>query len=102
MTPPLKTTLVLIDYGHPGKYDLRIPETLPGYLIEDAVDDILSGALHGHVRGVYVVEEGKPTRVVSEEVADKIAAAWIAGRFVSDEAREFIDYMGREVKEAVE
>lgn len=99
MIGQLETTLVLIDYGHPGKHDLRIPETPPGYLIDDAIDDILSGALHGHVRAVYVVKEGEPTRVVSEEVADKIASAWIAGQFVSPMAREFVDYCGREVKQ---
>lgn len=98
----MNTTLMLIDYGHPGKHDLKIPETPPGYTIDDAVSDILSGAQHGSLRAVYEVREGERTKDVSEEVANRIAAAWVAGQFVSKHAREFIDYMGREVREAAE
>jgi len=96
-----ETTLLLIDYGlNPG--GLMIPETPPGYTIDDAVSDILSGAHHGNLRAVYAVKEGQPSKVVSEDVANRICAAWIAGQFVSEQAREFVDYMGGEIKEAAE
>ncbi len=96
-----ETTLLLIDYGvNPGSW--MIPETPPGYTIDDAVSDILSGAHHGRLRAVYAVKEGEPTKVVSEEVADRICAAWIAGLFVSPQAREFVNYMGGEIREAAE
>ncbi len=96
-----ETTILLIDYGlNPG--NLLIPETPPSYSIDDAVSDILAGAHHGRLRAVYSVKEGQPSRDVSEEVADRIASAWIAGQFVSKMAREFVDYMGGEIKEAAE
>ncbi len=96
-----EVTLLVIDYGLNPSPPL-IPETAPGYTIDDAVADILAGAHHGRLRAVYAVKEGEPSRDVSETVADKIAAAWIAGQFVSQQAREFVDYCGGEVKEAAE
>lgn len=104
MTPPLNTTLVLADFRQPSSHieHLAFHEAVPGYTIDDAVADILSGEKLGFIRAVYIVKEGEPTRVVSEEVANRICAAWIAGQFVSPQAREFIDWMGRDVKEAAE
>lgn len=101
MLNPLETTLILADFRPPSSHieHLAFHEAVPGYTLSDAVSDILSGEKLGLIRAVYVVKEGEPTRVVSKEVADRIAAAWIAGQFVSAEAREFVDYMGREVRE---
>ncbi len=96
----MNTTLLLIDYG--PKLGEFFPETPPGYAVDDAVADILSGAQHGSLRAVYEVREGERTKDVSEEVANRIASAWIAGLFVSPMAREFVDYMGGEIKEAAE
>ncbi|MFA7308312.1 MAG: hypothetical protein WC026_16765 [Hyphomicrobium sp.] len=96
----MNTTLLLIDYG--PKLGSSFPETVDGFTLDDAVSDILSGAQHGSLRAVYEVREGERTKDVSEIVADKIAAAWIAGQFVSPMAREFVDYCGREVREAAE
>lgn len=96
----MNTTLLLIDYGH--KLGSSFPETVPGFTLDDAVSDILSGAQHGSLRAVYEVREGERTKDVSEEVANRIAAAWIAGQFVSEQAREFVDYMGGEIQEAAE
>ena len=104
MTPSLDTTLILADFRGPNEHKekLAFHETFPGYSIDDAVSEILSGEKLGFIRAVYVVKEGEPTRVVSEDVANRIAAAWIAGQFVSPMARDFVDYMGREIKEAAE
>ncbi|MFA7308100.1 MAG: hypothetical protein WC026_15670 [Hyphomicrobium sp.] len=104
MIGPLETTLILADFRQPSSHieNLAFHEAVPGYTIDDAVSDILSGEKLGFIRAVYVVKEGQPTRVVSEEVADKIAAAWIAGLYISPMAKEFIDWMGRAVCEAAE
>lgn len=104
MIGSLETTLILADFRPPSSHieHLAFHEAVPGYTIDDAVSDILSGEKEGFIRAVYVVEEGKPTRVVSEEVADRIAAAWIAGQFLSPMAREFVNYMGGEIREAAE
>jgi len=96
----MNTTLMLIDYG--PKLGSSFPETVDGFTLDDAVSDILSGAQHGSLRAVYEVREGERTKDVSEEVADCIAAAWIAGQFISPMAKEFVDWMGREVREAAE
>jgi len=98
----MNTTLLLIDYGHPVNHNLCIPETPLGYTLDDALSDILSGAQHGSLRAVYEVREGERTKDVSEEVANRIAAAWIAGQFVSQMARAFVEYMGGNVREAAE
>jgi hypothetical protein len=97
----LETTLILADFRQPSSHieHLAFHEAVPGYTIDDAVSDILSGEKEGFIRAVYVVKEGEPTADVSGQVADKIAAAWIAGQFVSPMAREFVDYCGREVRE---
>jgi hypothetical protein len=104
MIGPLTTTLILADFRQPSSHieHLAFHEAVPGYTIDDAVADILSGAHHGRLLAVYTVEEGEPTRVISEEVADRICAAWIAGQFVSPMAREFVDFMGGEIREAAE
>lgn len=92
-----ETTMLLIDYGlNPG--GLMIPETCPGYTIDDAVADVLSGAHHGRLRAVYSIH-GDKCEDVSEEVVNRIAGAWVAGQFVSKQAREFVDYCGCEVRE---
>lgn len=104
MIGPLETTLILADFRQPSSHveHLAFHEAVPGYTLSDAVSDILSGEKEGFIRAVYVVKEGEPTRVVSEEVADRIAAAWIAGQFVAPMAKDFIDFMGGELKEAAE
>jgi hypothetical protein len=104
MIEPLSTTLILADFRPPSSHieHLAFHEAVPGYTIDDAVAEILSGEKLGFIRAVYVVKEGEPTKVVSEEVADRIAAAWIAGQFVSPEAKEFVDFMGGEIREAAE
>jgi hypothetical protein len=96
----LQTTLLKIDYG--PKLGTFFPETPPNFTIDDAVADILAGTQIGKLLAVYTVTEGEPSKDVSELVADKICAAWIAGQFVSKQAREFIDYMGMEIREAAE
>ena len=96
----MNTTLLLIDYG--PKLGTLFPETPTGFTIDDAVSDILAGTQLGKLRAVYAVAEGEPSKDVSEEVADRIAAAWIAGQYVSPMARDFVDYCGREVREAAE
>jgi hypothetical protein len=104
MIPELYTTLILADFRGPNdhKEKLAFHEAVPGLTIDDAVSEILSGEKLGFIRAGYVVKEGEPTRVVSEEVADRIAAAWIAGLFVSPMAREFVDFMGGGIREAAE
>ena len=92
----MRTTLLKIDYG--PKIGESFPETMPGYTVEDAVADILSGALHGRLRAVYSIHDGK-CEDVSEQVVNRIAAAWVAGQFVSPMAREFVDYCGGDVRE---
>lgn len=96
----MNTTLLLIDYG--PKLGEFFPETPPGYTIDDAVADILSGAHHGSLRAVYEVRDGVLPRDASEDVANRICAAWIAGQFVSKMARDFVDYMGGNIREAAE
>jgi hypothetical protein len=96
----MQTTLMLIDYG--PKLGTFFPETPPGFTLDDAVSDILAGTQIGKLRAVYAVTEGAPSKDVSDEVADRIAAAWVAGQFVSKMAREFVDYCGCEVREAAE
>lgn len=93
----MNTILMLIDYG--PKLGSSFPETVDGFTLDDAVSDILSGAQHGSLRAVYEVREGERTKDVSEEVANRIAAAWIAGQFISPMAKEFIDWMGGEIRE---
>lgn len=96
----MNTTLLLVDYG--PKLGTFFPETPPGYTLDDALADILAGTQIGNLRAVYAVAEGEPSKDVSELVADRIAAAWIAGQYVSPMARAFVDYCGRGVREAAE
>jgi hypothetical protein len=92
----LQTTLLKIDYG--PKLGESFPETVEGFTIDDAVADILAGTHDGRLHAVYSIHDSK-CEEVSELVAERIAAAWIAGQFVSPMAREFVDYMGGEVKQ---
>jgi hypothetical protein len=93
----MQTTLMKIDYG--PKLGEAFPETREGYTIDDAVSDILAGAPLGLVRGVYSIHDGL-CEDVSEIVADRIIAAWNAGQFVSSDAREFVDWCGRQMERA--
>lgn len=92
----MQTTLMLIDYGE--KLGTFFPETPPGYTIDDALADILAGTHDGRLHAVYSIHDGKCDDV-SEEVANRIAAAWVAGMFVSPMARDFVEFLGREVRE---
>jgi hypothetical protein len=95
----MQTTILQIDYG--PKLGESFPETVPGFTIDDAVADILAGTHDGRLHAVYSID-GDRCEDVSELVAERIAAAWIAGQFVSPMARAFVDYCGREVREAAE
>jgi hypothetical protein len=95
----MQTTLMLIDYG--PKLGESFPETVEGFTVDDAVADILAGTHDGRLHAVYSIDGDKCIEV-SELVADKICAAWIAGQFVSKMAREFVDYCECEVREAAE
>jgi hypothetical protein len=65
MVEPLETTLILADFRQPSSHieHLAFHEAVPGYTIDDAVADILSGEKLGFIRAVYAVKEGEPTRV---------------------------------------
>jgi hypothetical protein len=95
----MQTTLLKIDYG--PKLGESFPETVEGFTIDDAVADILAGTHDGRLHAVYSIHDGK-CEDVSELVVNRICAAWIAGQFVSKMAREFVDYMDGEIREAAE
>lgn len=94
----LETTLILADFRHDHDHrpHLAFHEALPGYTIDDAVSDILSGQLNGKIIGVYSIHDGK-CEDVSQQVADKIVAAWARSERVSESARDFVDYVGGEI-----
>lgn len=90
----LSTTLLAIEYEH-GAAPL-IPETPVRYSLDEAVSAILSGEPFGSIKAVYSVSDGMCVDV-SNTVADRIVDALIRGDFVSPVAREFVNFMSRDL-----
>lgn len=96
----LNTTLILADFRsqHDHRPHLAFHEAFPGDTIEEVTARILSGELNGMIVSVHSVHDGI-CEDVSSIVADKIMDAWAKSLRVSKMARDFVDYMGGELRE---